>query len=72
MKFPTYECHTFDEEGCFCVYGRSQTVKQQNQFQVKKHNLKKKKENEEAQHFTGTFSAGTRAHAWKPEGKMTG
>lgn len=51
------------------MYGRSQTVKQLNQFHVEKHNLQKekKKENEKAQHFTGTFSAGTRAHAWKTE-----
>lgn len=54
-----------------CVWKKSdsETTKP---ISSEKAQLKKKKENEEAQHFTGTFSAGTRAHAWKPEGKMTG
>lgn len=56
MKFPTYECHTFDEEGCFCVYGRSQTVKQQNQFEVKKHNLKKKRKRGSTTLYRDIFS----------------
>lgn len=69
MKFPTYECHTFDEEGCFCVYGRSQTVKQQNQFEVKKHNLKKKKKTRKHNTLQGHFQLEPERMHGNPRGK---